>query len=547
VPTIEAFADHPTHPYVRVQATWSDLPQVTQAAVYRVNVRTGECTPLRPYVCFDGWELMLSCGHGTWWDTEVPFDEPVYYITTSSQAPCLPQELFRSTFSRDLVDSWGTTDTGILSPLTYVLSGGVNPGNYDVNGGKGRMSLTTVTTDRTAAIDIGRTDFDLYADFSTNQTATVQDVTCRIMGRFTDNLNSYEGGINFAPDGTVLAFIARIVGGVETILTIAFGIGAYVPDQEWTVRFQGRGNDFKLKAWPSATSIEPLPWLFETTDTPQPTLTSTRVGILSRRDTGNTNVGLITATDNFIGLDACLPCVPVEVDTSGDPITIASDGRFWLKDPVRPCHDRPVPLCPIDGRPTICGGGEGILFIGMGPEIYSANSYSLRPMNRRRTLAITRPRSDATTALRLQTMTFVDRDDLLQLAAPGSPLLFQGPAEYGIPDRYMDVKDVQVSPELPDLRIQIRTEVLPYDTVDRPPGPSQGICGARVADICALYPTWNDLAATGLTWDQLVAGQADPVSNDPNRRTWDDVDADFVNWDAVEAGGRTWQELQEGD
>jgi hypothetical protein len=183
----------------------------------------------------------------------------------------------------------------------------------------------------------------------------------------------------------------------------------------------------------------------------------------------------------------------------------------------------------------------------MGPEVYGANSFSLRPMNRRRPLAITRPRSDATTALRLQTMTFIDRDDLLQLAAPGSPLLFQGPAEYGVPDRYMDVKDVQVSPELPDLRIQIRTEVLPYDTVDRPPGPSQGICGARVADICAEYPTWGDLAATGMTWDDLVAGQASPASANPNARTWNDVNSDFASWNAVNTGGRTWQGLQEGD
>lgn len=548
MPTIEAYTDHPTHPYVRVEVTWADLPQVTQAAVYRVDVQTGACTPLRPYICYDGWELLLSCGHGIWWDTEAPFDRPFYYITTSTQAPCVPQVLFRSSFETALVDSWGSTDTGtVLSPLAYTLAGGTVPGDYDVNGGRGRMSLPTVTTDRTAAIDIGRTDFDLYASFSTNQIAVVQDITTRIMGRFTDALNSYEGGINFAPDGTVLAFIARIVGGVEDILAIAFGISGYAPDIEWTVRFWGYGNEFKLKAWPSPL-IEPDEWLFEVTDTPQPTLTSTQVGILSRRDTGNTNVGLITSTDNFIGVDECLPCVPVTVDTSGDPITLASDGRFWLKDPVRPCHDRPVPLCPTDTpRLPGCGGGSGILFVGTGPEIYPANSLTMRPMNRRRNLSATRPRGDASSSLRLQTTTFADRDDLLQLTAPGSLLLWQGPAEFGISDRYMNVTDVQVSPELPDLRIQVRTETLPYDIQDRPAGPTQGICGARVVDICDTYPTWADLAATGMTWDDLVAGQATPASANPNARTWTDVDNQFASWDAVNTGGRTWQGLQEGD
>jgi hypothetical protein len=182
----------------------------------------------------------------------------------------------------------------------------------------------------------------------------------------------------------------------------------------------------------------------------------------------------------------------------------------------------------------------------MGPEIYSNNSFTLRPMNRRRTLSATRPRSDATTALRLQTMTFDDRDDLLALTEPGSLLLFQGPAAYGVPDRYMSVQAVQVEPEMPDLRVQIRTETLPYLTEDRPAGPTQGICGARVADICDGYATWDALAATGLTWDDLVAGQASAESANPARRTWDDVNAEFVDWDAVNTGGRTWDGLEEG-
>jgi len=110
----------------------------------------------------------------------------------------------------------------------------------------------------------------------------------------------------------------------------------------------------------------------------------------------------------------------------------------------------------------------------------------------------------------------------------------------------MDIKDVQVSPELPDLRIQIRTEVLPYDTVDRPAGPTQGICGARVADICAEFASWDDLAATGMTWNDLVAGQASPESANPDRRTWDDVNAEFADWNAVNTGGRTWDGLEEG-
>lgn len=547
MPIITAYTDHPSRPYVRVEINWADTPSVTHAGVSRVDVETGECTPLRPYICYNGDELLLSCGHGTFWDTEAPFDRPFYYVTTSTEAPCLPaQPLFFDGYSRDLVDSWGSTESGSLGPLAYALSGGTNPGNYDVNGGKGRMALTTDTANRTAVVDLGRTDFDLYANLSTNQTATGQDALSCILARFVDTSNYYIGGFIWAPGGSAFATIARAIGGVETTVAFDPGIGGYSPDIEWAARFYGSGTNFKLKVWPGGT-LEPEAWTLEVTDTPQP-LAGTQVGILGRRDAGSTNVGMVLSADNFMAVEECAPCVPVTVDTSLDPITLDNDGRFWLKDPVRPCNDRPVPLCAPDA-PLLpsCGADGAITFVEVGAEIYADNSLRLRPMNRRRAISMTRPRSDVTTSLVLETTTFTARDEVLELVAPGTPLLFQGPSEYGVPDRYMAIGAVSVERQLPDHRIQFRKETLPYEAVDRPAGPSQGICGTRVADICALYPTWDDLAAAGFTWDDLVRGAASPESANPNRRTWDDVEAEFADWDAVEAGGRTWTGLEVGD
>lgn len=546
MPVISAFVDHPSRPYVRVQANWADTPSVEQAAVYRVDVATGECTPLRPYVCYDGWELLLSCGHGTWWDTEAPFDRPFYYITTSSQAPCIPAStLVLDTFGRTLVDSWGSTESGTLGPLAYALSGGTVPGNYDVTAGRGLHTLDSTAVFRFGLVDVSTPNFDAYGTVSVPAVALTAAITTALVGRYTNAANHYFGRIAFGLAGVASLQIAKVSGGVGTLISNIPLSDAYFADQAWRIRFQGNGSSLKAKAWP-ATQAEPTAWGLEATDTDL--ATGNLVGMASRRDTGNTNGTIAVSWDDFEVVDPCQPCVPVTVDTSGTPTTLVSDGRFWLSDPVRPCNDRPVPLCQTDAPvTTICGGGSGILFIGMGPEIYPANSLTLRPMNRRRNIASTRPRGDATTALRLQTLTFADRDDLLALTAPGSLLQWRGPAEYGIADRYMNIADVQVSPELPDLRIQIRTETLPYDVQDRPAGPSQGICGARVADICAEYPTWGDLVATGLTWDDLVAGQASPESANPARRTWNDVNADFASWNAVNTGGRTWDMLLEGD
>lgn len=770
MPVINASRPHPTHPYVLVQINWADIPSVTHAGVTRVNAETGECTPLRPYVCYEGWELLLSCGHGTFWDTEAPFDTPFYYITTSEQAPCLPsaeQMLFNDTFSRVVVDGWGSTETGILSPLAYALAGGTVPGNYDVTGSVGTQTLDTVTTARTSSLAFGRRDFDLTVRTSLNVLATNDVITSRLAGRFTSLSNMYFVGINWETTGNFNAYISRVVGGVETVLAINTSVGTYIANTVLNVRFQGIGSTFRAKVWP-AGGIEPSDWLLTATDT-NAAVTGTGVALFSFRLGGNTNANAVMSWDTFRAVDECAPCEPVSASTNAcapvepllldifqrdvvdtwdfatsgqsytlsggtvpgdydvtaagggthnlttvnvfryswaavgqsdqtvtsvsslpvgsptgaaitrwtlarltdnanyyaaqisvsttgvvtltvlsrvagvaailgaanvgvghiantkwvtqlrvvgssiqafawiygspqpatpqvsvvdaavpvatgvnagvasrletgnlnapllatwwslrvddpnatcDPVTITipNDGGFWLKDPVRPCHDQPVPLCPT-GAPVlpICGGPSGILFIGMGPEVYGANSFSLRPVNRSATLAITRPRGKAVSALQLQTVTFTDRDNLLELVNPGTPLLWQGPAEYGIPDRYMDVRDVQITAPLPDLRIQIRTESLPYITVERPAGPTQGICGARVADICDNYPTWNDLAAAGFTWDDLIAGRAAAPSANPDRRTWGDVDTEFADWAAVYDGGdRSWEELEGG-
>ena len=543
MPIIAAYADHPTRPYVRVEINWADVPAASHAGVYRVNVATGECVPLRPYICYSGWELLLSCGHGTFWDTEAPFDAPFYYVTTSSEAPCVPTSLLvLDSFSRTLVDSWGSTESGSLSPLAYTNTGGTVPGNYDVTAGAGTHTLDSINVTRHSTIDISQPDFDIYYAVTIPVLTTGAPIVARALGRFQDIGNTYVGGPQFNTSGTITATVAKVVlGAGSTVMNQAID-GTYFAGQKWQIRFQGIGTQLRLKIWPDGTA-QPDAWAVDTTDSAL--TTGTRVGLSSRANTGNLNGTVIIPFDDFMVVNDCLPCEPVSVDTSTTPITLANDSGFWLKDPVRPCNDRPVPLCQTDGVPGC--GAEGILFVGIGPEVYASNSLSLRPMNRRRTIAITRPRGDATTALRLQTLTFTDRDELLELVAPGSPLLFQGPSEYGIPDRYMDIRDVQVSPELSDLRIQIRSEVLPYNTVDRPAGSTQGICGTQVADICRLYPTWATLAATGFTWDDLIRGVADPAIANPLRRTWNDVNAEFADWDAVEAGGRTWTGLLEGD
>lgn len=340
MPIITAFPDT-FRTYNRVEVNWADVPAATQARVLRVNVDTGECEPLRPYVCFEGDYLELSCGHAVFWDTEVPLDTSVYYITESPQAPCIPDP------------------------------------------------------------------------------------------------------------------------------------------------------------------------------------------------------------------DPCVPCVPVTAETP--PSTMPSNGVFRLKDPVRPCHDQPVPLCftqansaDIDG--TFCVPGSGIFFASMSSEARASNSVLLGPVNAALPISVSRARRGVSSTLQVVTRTFDDRDAILTLNAPGSPLLLQGPTAYGIPQRYMAVATVDVDRGLSDHRFQVRVIDMPHVEVSRPAGPMQGPCGSQMDNLCDIYTTWQELENSGLTWEDLIRGRASTAGGPGTTgyRTWDDVNADFVDWDAVNTGGRDWIELEQG-
>ncbi len=337
MPIITAFPNQ-TDAIVRVEVNWADTPAVQYARVLRYNTVTGECVPLRPYVCYNGDYLLLSCGHGIFFDTEMPLDTEFYYITEGLDAPCIPDP------------------------------------------------------------------------------------------------------------------------------------------------------------------------------------------------------------------DPCVPCTPVTADTSLDPTTILAGGIFRLRDPVRPCHDQAVPLCFTQANTAMddagyCLPGNGIFFASMDTEDYEPNTLTLNPTNAKYPIAMTRTRRGVTSILTLVTRTFTDRDNLLTLAEPGSPLFWHGPAAYGIPDQYMDVGRVSVQRGLSDHKFQVRVAALPYTEVARPAGPQQGVCGSQVQDLCDF--TWDELAAEGFTWDDLIRGRASGTLP-PAYRTWDDVQADFADWNAVDSGTRTWTDLEVG-
>lgn len=535
MPVLTAFQDHPTRPYVRLEGSWADTPSVDFARVLRVDSATGECVALRPYVCYSNEYLALSCGHGLWWDTEAPFDREFYYLTQGLDAPCVPGALaVQDSFARNTANGWGVPPIG---GGPYTLNGGV-AGDYSTTTAAGGLAGILVNAPSTTKLTrVGPTiaAVRLRGAVRPEQVATGGPFDLGYLFRSPTVTDRYEVLVRFETAATTRL---RLVRSGTLVADVALPY-AYNGVSSFAIRVEADGAQIRARAW-EVSLPDPVAWQIDVTDS-TPLVAGGQVGGIVRVQAGNTNNN--TPHWEYLEVeDMCKPCVPTTAQTP--TLSIPSDGRFWLKDPVRPCNDQPVPLCQASA-PLLpdCGGDGGILFVGVTADVYASNGYSLRPNNRRRNIAITRPRSDAASSLRLQTLTFDDRDDLVALLAPGSPLLFQGPQNYGVPDRYMDIAPVPVSPELSDLRIQVRTEVLPYNTVDRPVGPTQGICGARVADICDQFPTVQSAIDAGLSYDDLLR----VPGLDPDARTWDDVNSEFADWNAVNTGGRDWAGLQAGD
>jgi hypothetical protein len=542
MPTISAVA-FPSVPAVRVLLNWSDTPGATNATVYRVDCETGVRTQLRPYVSYNGdGFIRLSCGQAIFWDTEFPFDRCVRYCTQAETALGVvitgpASNLVTDTFTRTLVDSFGSTDNG----LPYILAGGTVPGNYDVNGAHALFTLNTVTASRRAWVDINVMNTVSQATLYPTQVATGASISLGLTSR-VDSVadNYYVGEVQAATTGLLTARVRRNLGGTFTTLATVVTALPYTATTGVIVKFQTWGSTLKLKIWDAATA-EPAAWTIETTDTVISAPGDN--GFRMVAETGNTNAALVVEADNWMVTDPCGTLMPVE--SCSVDLMVSSSGFNMLRDPTRPCSDLRVGLC-WEPNPT-CVPAPGVFFARLEGESYGSNSQDLQPFNAPRPATAFRARSDAASSLVLITRTFGDRDALLDELSTGSTLLWQSPPQYGIPDRYIQVKDVGVARYQPDHRYEPRVFTLPFVVVDRPEGPTFGICGARVDDLCDVYPTWNAMTAALLSYQDLIEGQAGmggPVGI--MGRRWGDVEVSFANWLAVETVPNTWKTLRDG-
>lgn len=204
---------------------------------------------------------------------------------------------------------------------------------------------------------------------------------------------------------------------------------------------------------------------------------------------------------------------PVQYRATDDPFgdtvtssvcTLLSGGRPWLMDPLRPCHNIHV----ITDCNRSCPEPGGVIWIGHDQENYAAASAQFEIVGRRRPVDVSQIRKDATTALHFATVTCADRDQLLELTEPGTPIYIPEFAEICWPARYLALGAHQISPLSRDFRRQPRLHSIPAIVVDAPVGPICCTEGTTWCDMCNQAATWADFDALGLTGVQVLQGEA---------------------------------------
>jgi hypothetical protein len=254
------------------------------------------------------------------------------------------------------------------------------------------------------------------------------------------------------------------------------------------------------------------------------------------------------ATTLFYIDDVGIMRTSAETATACETVTVTSES-VWLKNPYSPCLDIEIGLCE-PGMDFDCEVDSRVSYAGMANDELDANTALGIPANRKYPIPVNRQRRAPTSELRLIAHDCDARDIVLAINDPGTPLLFQAPAEYCIPDRYISVATLTEARFSVDQREAFRLILLPYAVVQRPPGPADAPCGLRFMDLCDIYTSWQSMTLSGLDWVDLLLGAAsnNAPSDDPDAmRTWDEVETEFTDWDDVEAGGtRDWDELRDG-
>jgi hypothetical protein len=198
------------------------------------------------------------------------------------------------TFTRTVVDGFGTNDTG----QAYTLSG--TAADFDVAAGVGTIQPTTLNSDRLAYVT---------ADRGANRTVKVEGAFATlpatgslrfgVIMRLADTSNYYIAVFQVTSAGATSLFIAKRAGGVGSTIFTNSSL-AHVPSGSvtagtfYTVKAEISGSSIKAKVFPTSLG-DSLTWDIDDVDAA--VATGTFAGVFARNETAVTTH--IMRLDNF--------------------------------------------------------------------------------------------------------------------------------------------------------------------------------------------------------------------------------------------------------
>jgi hypothetical protein len=158
--------------------------------------------------------------------------------------------------------SWGAAEHG--GTWTAEVSTG---SYYSVSGGTAYVNQTTTTGSYQQGLPITQQNADIQVQASWNQAAVGGALNpVALVARRLDNNNHYRAQLRENADHSLDLLLIKTVAGVTTTIGTKTGVGAYVVNTFWYVRFQLEDSTLRAKAWESGTP-QPTTWMLTVTDT----------------------------------------------------------------------------------------------------------------------------------------------------------------------------------------------------------------------------------------------------------------------------------------
>ena len=211
--------------------------------------------------------------------------------------PPVVQVFGQDTFTRTVVNGWGSADSG----GSWSLSGGTTS-SYAVQSGVGRLVVPAAGATRSVYLDgVQRAAAETRVTVSTDKAQTGGGTYVSVVGRRVVGSGDYRARLRYLATGGVQASLVRNLAGETTLTSATLPGVTSAPGQQLQVRLQVSGSSpttIAMKAWPLGTP-EPAAWSVTATDSSTALQGAGSVGLSTYLSGSVTNAPMTVSFDDL--------------------------------------------------------------------------------------------------------------------------------------------------------------------------------------------------------------------------------------------------------